>query len=255
MKVSRFIGLTAVLFFTGGCVTTSDNELGEPSKQDAAVYNLQLGMTYMQQGHLDLAKDKLERALEQDPENPEVHIAMAILMYRIGEPKEADKHYRTAIRLDPDNAGAINNYGVFLCQEGRFEEAEEHFQRAARDPLYRTPEAAWTNAGVCARREGDNQKAEGYLRMALGINPRFAEALSQMAELSLAEGNYLPARAFVQRYLESAPGTPQILWVAVQTERELGNKEEAQEFAQRLKREFPTSVETRLLLESERDAG
>jgi len=48
----------------------------------------------------------------------------------------------------------VNNYAVYLCQNGRTDEGVRRFEEAAHNALYRTPEAAYTNAGcVFARRE------------------------------------------------------------------------------------------------------
>ena len=44
----------------------------------------------MNQGDLPLAKDKLDSALKQDPNNPEVHSARAMLFERMGQPAKAD---------------------------------------------------------------------------------------------------------------------------------------------------------------------
>ena len=54
-----------------GCVTTTKDG-GKPLKEEsqqfqAAKYNVQLGTAYLQQGNYPLAKEKLERALKQNP--------------------------------------------------------------------------------------------------------------------------------------------------------------------------------------------
>lgn len=239
-----------------GCVTTSGfdrKELEDP--QDAAQYNLQLGVSYLRQGRLDLARDKLERALKQDPQSAEVQAAAAWMYEQAGLYERAEGHYRTAVRLDPDDSAVLNSYGVFLCFRGRHEEAESHFLEAAQNPFYRTPEVAYTNAGVCARRASAPKEAEAYFRQALDANPRFVDALLQMADLSFQQENFLQARAFLQRYAESATQTAEALWLGVRTERAMGDAAAAETYARRLKKEYPESAQTRQLLESEPDAG
>jgi type IV pilus assembly protein PilF len=68
----------------------------------------------------------------------------------------------------------------------------------------------------------------------------------------LQQANYMPARAFLERYLEVSKTSPATLWLGVRIERGLGNKAGANNYAARLKNEYPTAVETRELLESER---
>jgi hypothetical protein len=46
-------------------------------------------------------QDKLDRALAQDPSNPEVHSVRGMLFDKMGMPKDADAEFRTALRLAP----------------------------------------------------------------------------------------------------------------------------------------------------------
>lgn len=213
---------------------------------------MQLGVDYLQRGKLELAKDKLERALEQDPKLPQAHTAMALLYEQLGQTDRADKHYRQALSLSPD-AAMHNNYGVFLCRQGKREKAEEHFLEAIGDRLYGTPEAALTNLGFCLRQDGEFERAEEYIRQALRRDPRFPDALWQMANVAYEQGNYLQARAFLQRYAEKASEGSSALWLGMLIEKELEDDAAVEDYEQRLKRDYPESVHTRQLLEQERD--
>ncbi|MGH8496749.1 MAG: type IV pilus biogenesis/stability protein PilW [Gammaproteobacteria bacterium] len=238
----------------GACVTTGAYDSGgEENPESAARYNLELGVSYLEQGRLDLARDKLERALEQDPDSAEVHAAAALMYNEARDYDKAEKHYETAVRLDRENSAVLNSYAVFLCSRDRFEAAEANFLEAARNPYYQTPEVAYANAGVCARRLGEPEKAERYFRESLDANPRYEHALLQMADLSYQQKNYLQARAFLQRYTEATTATAEALWLGVRTERAMGDTAAAENYATRLKSEYPRSSQTRLLLESEHE--
>lgn len=246
--------LTLVLL--AGCVsTTSGSRKPKASDADAAQANAALGMNYMQQGNFELALDKLQRAVRQDPGMAEAHGAIAMLYSRMGDPDLAENHYKRALQLTPGNPVLQNNYGVFLCGRGRHEEAEKSFLSAAGNARYRTPEAALANAGVCARQIPSAEKAEMFFRQALDRNPRFSEALWQMADLSFERGNLLQARAFLERHMDNANATPEALWLGVRMEQSLGHDDVARNYAGRLKSEFPTSVQTRFLLELENNEG
>jgi type IV pilus assembly protein PilF len=112
----------------------------------------------------------------------------------------------------------------------------------------------YTNAGLCAKRF-DLARAESYLRSALATDPSFKGALLQLSDVTFSRGNYLQSRAFLERFLAAGPATPDALWLGVRVEKALGGSSASREYAERLKKEFPESVETRLLLESERNAG
>ncbi|MGB0513397.1 MAG: tetratricopeptide repeat protein, partial [Wenzhouxiangellaceae bacterium] len=149
-----------------------------------------------------VAMEKLELAVRQDPEHAPAHMALGIVNQSINRNEKALEHLKTAVRLAPEDGAAHNTYAVLLCRVGRYAEADRHFQAALEDPFYQTPEVVLANAGSCARRAGETEQAEQYLRLALEFNPRLPEALFNLAELSLRQGRALPARGFLQR-LES----------------------------------------------------
>lgn len=214
---------------------------------DAARINARLGIEYMKQGQVAIAREKIDKALQQNPRDPGVQMSAGLLYEQLREPKVAERHYRQALKLEPDNPEAQNALGAFLCRNGQAKQGEEVFLEAARNPLYRTPEVAYTNAGVCARRNGRLDKSEEYLRLAVSQRSQYSEALLQMAGVSFERGNFLQARAFLQRYLGMAPASAEVLLLGYQVEKALGDAAAADDFAGRLRRQFPNSPESRIL--------
>ncbi|HWP94505.1 MAG TPA: type IV pilus biogenesis/stability protein PilW [Gammaproteobacteria bacterium] len=252
MTIARAWIILPLAVLLAACVTEGPVAPDEEALRNAANINVRLGVAYLQQGKLDLAKEKLEKAVEQDPKLPAAHTAVALLYERLGEMDKAKDHYRRALRLAPNDPAVRNNYGTFLCRRNELREAVEQFVAAARNPLYPTPAAAWTNAGVCARRIPDLEAAERYLREALAIDPEFPDALAQMADLTFERGDMLKTRGFLQRFLAQGKPTPAMLWLAVRTERALGDEAAARRYAERLRTEFPDADETRALKEGGR---
>lgn len=212
---------------------------------EAARYNAQLGIAYLKQGKLEVARDKIERALSQNSRDAAVQTAAALLYDRLGDERRADRAYSTALRLDARNPDLQNNYAVFQCRRGEHAKGEKLFEQAAKNPLYRTPAVAYTNAGVCARSANDLARAEDYFRKALELQPMFPDALLQLADLAFARGNGLQARAFLERFFASTPATPDALALGMRVERALGDTAAANDYASRLKREFPSSSQAR----------
>lgn len=238
-----------------GCVTRSVDGENNGSPREAAQYNVQLGLEYLQQGRRELAFEKLRRALEQAPDSADAHVAIAYAYSVHGEPSLADRHYRRALRLGRGDPDIENTYGAFLCDRGRMQDAERHLLKAARTEGYGTPEFAWTNAGLCAERAGDRERAEGFYREALRVNDRHPPALWQLAQVSFDAGNALQARAFLQRYEAVAPRTAASLWLGYQVERTLGDAAAAEVYAARLRSDFADSEQARLLKDAERGRG
>jgi type IV pilus assembly protein PilF len=162
-------------------------------------------------------------------------------------------HLRRASKLAPENPEVQNAYAVFLCKQGSVSEALKAFDKAAMVPLYRTPEVAYTNAGVCARGAGRLNDADTYFRKALAVNKNYDEALLQLASLNFDRGEYFPARAFVERYLQTYKATAEVLWLGVRIEQAMSNNAAAAKYAERLLSGFPDAAETGLLLEQQRN--
>ncbi len=266
MRALRKAVLVSIVVLLQAACTSSEVRQEEERMLKAADYNTQLGINYMRDGNLEQAKFKLERALEQNPKSAVANNAYAVLQERLGDVDLADKHYRRAVDLNPEDSNAHNNYGTFLCKHNRLREADKQFRLALKNPLYKTPESAYTNAGVCALKIPDEEKAEEYFRKALSERSDYLPALYELAALSFEQGRYLQARAFLQRYDESLSkfaarnpkvpkNNPRVLWLCVQTERALKNRSAADSCALKLKQMFPDSRETTLLLESERYGG
>jgi type IV pilus assembly protein PilF len=195
----------------------------------------------------------LQRALDLDPNLPTAHYAIALLYEQLGEADKAEGHFRRVLHLNADYADAHNAYGVFLCRQGRLDQAEQEFWLAIKNPLYSTPDLAYTNLGQCSLRKPDPVQAEQYLRKALELNPREPGALSYMAALSYEARRYLQARGYLQRLREVAPDNAQSLWLGVQIERALGDHAAASDYAALLRKNFPGSKQAQQLQGNDRE--
>ena len=224
--------------------------LGESQLSSPADVYVQLAAEYMHEGQIAEALKNAKKAVMVDPNRSSAHNVLGILYQRLGEKALAEKAFMQATKLDPRDPYVLNAYGSFLCAERRFSDADEMFQRAVMNPLYSTPWIALTNAGVCARRAGATAQAETHLRRALRANKRFAPALLAMANISMAQDNPLSARAYLQRYAEVAAHTSESLWLGIQAEDALGDRDQAASYALLLQSRFPDSEQVKLLRES-----
>jgi type IV pilus assembly protein PilF len=230
-----------------GCATSKNGNSHATNQRDAAAYNVQLGIDYMNQGDLARAKDKLDRALKENSDSPDVHSARAQLFERMGEVKEADDEFRTALRMAPNDPRMQNNYAVYLCQNGRTDEGVKRFMTAAHNPLYPTPEAAYTNAGVCLHAAKRDDEARADFVRALQQKPNFSEAVFQLANLEFQRGELPAARAGIDNFIGVYDATPDLLLLGVQVARAQGDRAAAQKYARRLQVDFPGTDQTRAL--------
>jgi type IV pilus assembly protein PilF len=227
-----------------------------PNKiRDAAAYNVQLGIAYLHQGDIALAKEKLDRALAEAPNSADVHSARAMLFERMHNPGQADAEFRTSLRLAPHDPDVVNNYAVYLCQNGRTDEGVRRFEEAAHNALYRTPWAAYTNAGVCLRAAKRDDEARANFDRALQVRPNFAEAAFQLTELEFQHGELAPARAAIDAFIGSYDATADLLLLGVRVARAQGDKVGAQRYARRLQVDFPGTDQARALAELDHHSG
>jgi type IV pilus assembly protein PilF len=240
LRTSSIIALLLLCGLLQACVAVDS---GQTQDEKASAVNVQLGIGYLQQNDLHLASEKLTKALRQDPESAVAHNAYAILQERLKQYDLAEYHYEKATKLDKTNAQAANNYGTFLCRNGRELESEKYFLQALDNPLYRTPEYAYTNAAVCMMKINQNEPAREYLDKALTEKSDFGPALITMARLSFQEKDYEKAKIHVDRYHLVARPTASSLWLDIRTALQIDSNANVDELVQRLATDFPDSKE------------
>jgi type IV pilus assembly protein PilF len=211
----------------------------------AAAANLQLGAAYLQQGNLQLAKEKLERAASQAPRDAQVRGLLAMLYQRMGDNPRAEAAFREALQVAPKDPDLLNNYAVYLCNHGKVDEGVARFEQAAANPLYRTPWAAYANAGVCLRGAGRGAEARKRFEKATQSRPDYAEAAMQLVDLDMAENHAAAALARVQAFLAANPATPDMLLVGWRAATAAQDKLVAVRYAFQLQTEFSDSDQAR----------
>lgn len=217
------------------------------SRANAAAINVSLGQSYLAQGQLEIAKEKLDKALALDPKSVDAHTVVAVLYERINDEVQAQVHYKRAAQLAPKSGAVLNNYGQFLCRRGQYQEADALFVRALADPFYTTPAVAHENRGSCARRWDKPELAEESFRKAVELDPKRGDALYYLGEILYRNKDYFRARAFVQRHEAAAGASAASLALAFKVEQGLGDRKAASEYKNRLLSEFPDSAEAKNL--------
>jgi type IV pilus assembly protein PilF len=219
----------------------------KPEPAQAAVANMQMALEYMRLNNLAQARDRIERALGEAPENPSVEETAGLVYERLNEMSKAKHAFQAAVRLGKDNPDILNSYAGFLCRTGKAKDGEKLFIEVAKNPVYRTPEVALLNAGTCVGEAGDVVDAERYFDRALAVKPNMPEALLQLGNLAFGRGDYAQALEYVQRYLALNTPTPEILMLGLKTQHKLGDNAAAAVFGRRIQTEFPDSEQAQAL--------
>jgi tetratricopeptide (TPR) repeat protein len=202
-----------------------------------AGYHLDFGAALSAQGKLEEAIASYERALELNPNMPEVLCNLANAVLRLGRAGEAIARYEQALAIAPDVPQALANLGNILWQQGRLDEAIARCRQALSiqpdfpDALVTLGNAlrekgeldqavvsyrravllkpdfaeAFSNLGNAFRQQGKLREALACYRHALAINPEFPEALSNLGDALQEEGKLADAMACCRRALMLDP--------------------------------------------------
>ena len=238
-------------------LTQNPNPPPQPEQMRAAVpkdaltrakLRTELAALYFQAGDYIVALEELTLALAVNPDYAPAYSIRGLVLYQLREYDSAEKDFKRAISLDERNPEINNNYGWYLCQTGKAKESIEYFQRAIRNPLYRTPELAWLNAGTCYIKMNDLDAAEDALRRIIRFAPQNPQALYNLAVVAYKRGNYDAAKAHLMTVVKQADPNAEMLWLMVRIDRRLGDRVSEGSFATQLRRKFPDSPEYQELL-------
>jgi predicted AlkP superfamily phosphohydrolase/phosphomutase/tetratricopeptide (TPR) repeat protein len=123
----------------------------------------------------------LERATQNDPRNPGVHLRIAGAYFKLEKWFQADESYNAALKLDPDNARAYLGLAVTYLRQNRPEEAVDA-ALAAIDRQYFMP-AAHFYLGQALRRMKQWQHATQAFQVAIQQAPGMRRAHLALAKL------------------------------------------------------------------------
>lgn len=261
IKVFTLIVLVSVLSACQTSSNTTTNAIGsqgspmsreEFDRHKAAQTRLSAGLQYLQNGSLLNAKRHLDKALELGADSPNVHFGLAYYYEQVKEFEKAEKSYKKALRIAPKNPDFLNGYGSFLCAKGEYEEAEEYFNKAIDQPTYADIESAFMNAGVCAKRANNRDKAAGYFRKALNRNSKLPVALIEMAEVEFYKKRYERAFKYIQRFEAVSRPTANSLWLGLRVAHHRKDKDARASYAIKLEQLFPDSDQTAEYLDNKK---
>lgn len=147
-SVAKLFVVFCVLFY--GCVTTIEVE---NVKKSEARYNL--GLSYLDKDRLQEASVEFQKAIKLNPKHYKVQNLLGYISTRFGKYDEAISYYKRAISISPDYSEAMNNLGVTYLEIENWDEAIKYFQMALENPVYATPQKAYSNMGYAYYKKGE----------------------------------------------------------------------------------------------------
>jgi type IV pilus assembly protein PilF len=258
MRVAGLAGVVAAVLLSAcssrGSAPEPERQSPPPQPQqmpasaaERARAHAELGSSYYAVGNYGVALGEFQEALKADPKFVPALNALGLVYMELKDDDKARSSFERALRIDPNDSDTNNNFGLFLCNRGRERDAERYFLAAIRNPLYTTPEDSYVNAGLCARRAGDDAKAQDYFERAIQLRPSDLRALSALSQLHFQRSEFARAKTYFSRYVQRAPSLDaRTLWLGARLETRLGDVTAARSYGAQLKTRFPESEETRL---------
>jgi tetratricopeptide (TPR) repeat protein len=187
------------------------------ASDDAEAWH-ELGLIRLAEGNRAGALAAFAKALECDPEMPELHNSLGGVYFESGDRARAEAEFRLAVLHRPGYAEAHSNLGNALSAAGEFERARVHFEEAIR----RRPDysAARYNYGVALASTRRFDEAERQMRAALKADPNLAEAHQLLGTLLARRGDVAGALPHLRNAARG--GSPALREEAVRLLRELG---------------------------------
>ncbi|KLV02376.1 type IV pilus biogenesis/stability protein PilW [Photobacterium aphoticum] len=236
-----------------GCVTVDDagNAKQTVDKIEASEARIALGLSYLENGQWQRARDNLEIALEYAPKYYRAQNAMAYYYQQVDEPTQAEALYKQALRDSPKNGDVQNNYGTFLCAQGRYDEAISAFEKAIAQPYYYLTSASYENAALCSLKKGSESEARVYFDKALAYDPYRPMSMLQLAKLDIKDDNLKDARVRLFKFNKRYGYKADSLWLLIQLENQAGSQSMVEKYAGILQQQFPGSKQYQNYLANE----
>ncbi len=170
----------------------------------------QLGLTYRDLGQRQLARQLLEKFMDEwdagtlDQSNAEHAFYAAEGARWSGEHQYANDAYREAVSLDPNLLEANIEWGHLLMEKYAVGDAEESFDEVLKiDP--RNPDAHVGMAAVKLEQSYDLAAATHHIEQALAVNPHQVAALLLRAGLEIDQNQWDTAKATLAEVFQVNP--------------------------------------------------
>lgn len=168
-----------------------------------------LGVSELDRGRYEEARDILERAVAADPKSADVYSDLGTVYFELKRYEDARATQERAIALNPSSPIALTNLGNTLLHLGLAAQAIELHDRAIRlKPDYAD---AYCNRGMAEMALGRREEAAQSFDRALLFQPQHLEALGGKGMLSTELRHYEAAQAVFAKALAIRANSPKIL--------------------------------------------
>ena len=164
---------------------------------DSSLANNNIGVILVRKGQLDEAIAHFQKALQEHPDDPEIHNNLAVALAKahgdyanqlagMGRNDEAIVEFRAALEIFPYFADARHSLAIILLQKGQVDEAIVQFQKIQEQ--YPDNAMAYFDLGNAYFQKGQMDEAAAFYQKALKIKPADLATLNNLGMAFLVKG-------------------------------------------------------------------
>ncbi|MCG2721596.1 MAG: tetratricopeptide repeat protein [Thermodesulfovibrionales bacterium] len=174
--------------------------------QKQAYFHYQIGMSYFHDNNIQPAYVELQKALELNPYDKQIHNALGIIyLSKLEDYPKAVEHFKKALKYDEDYAEAYTNIGNAYAKMGEFNKAIESYRTAISNPFYRNQALALYNLGMVYYRLARYDLALDAFKDSIRRYSTFPLPYYGMALTYNAQGMYGDAATAITHAIEFDP--------------------------------------------------
>lgn len=233
-----FFGLLSLVFALTACAPAPQQAASDQHQADV---HYRLAIAHFQADNPTLALKELLTAVDYNPRDSEIQVALAQAYQAKKAYALAEVHYLKALQLSPENPRYQNNLGALYLDMARWDQAIDYFGRAAGNLLFMNTHIALAGKAYAYYRKGDYEQAlscfaeaiatapgyapayylrsevyrtlyqaeqeEGSLRQAIDLAPDYLKARYRLAQIMIDKNHHKEAREQLAAIIASAPSS------------------------------------------------
>lgn len=182
---------------------------------------------YINQKQYDKAKEAVETAKANNPDDVSLLLSEANMYYQMGEKEKAISVLEKAGEMDPNNPNTFNNIGLMYAELGNHEKAIENYKKAlALDESYNQARINLVASMLAGERDIIDEM--NGLGMSKEDTKRYDELNAQRQEL------YKKTLPYLEKAVEVDPSDPDVIKTAMNIYSNLGMQDKVDEMKELL---------------------